>query len=97
MGRLPLEAKLSAAVTSASLIKMAFLNRMTNKHPPSSVGICSPWTKSAGEDLGASDVVGEHADEVGMVLGLKQVFEKLGGDLSERLVGGRKHGERAGA
>jgi hypothetical protein len=50
-----------------------------------------------GEDLGAGDVVSEHADEVGLVLGLKQEVEELGGDLRERLVGGSKNGEGARA
>lgn len=51
----------------------------------------------SGENLGTGDVVGKHADEVGLVLGLEQVLQKLGGDLRKRLVGGRENGEGAGA
>lgn len=50
-----------------------------------------------GQDLGAGDVVGEHADEVGLVLGLQQVLQELGGDLGKSLVGGSKDGEGARA
>ncbi len=50
-----------------------------------------------GEDLGAGDVVGEHADEIRLVLGLQQEVEELGGDLRESLVCGRKDGKGAGA
>ncbi len=50
-----------------------------------------------GQDLGAGDVVGEHADEVGLVLGLQQVLQELGGDLAKSLVGGSKDGEGARA
>jgi hypothetical protein len=51
----------------------------------------------SGENLGTGDVVGQHADEVGLVLGLEQELQKLGGDLRKRLVGGRENGEGAGA
>ncbi len=51
----------------------------------------------SGENLRAGDVIGEDADEVGLVLGLEQVLQQLGGDLGERLVGGSEDSEWAGA
>ena len=54
--------------------------------PPSSLTIFM----IAGQRVGRDDVIGEDLDELGLVLGLEQRFDRARGQHLERLVGRRK-------